>query len=135
MALVVWSDKLSVGIKSIDEQHSILFNSINELHAAMMKGQARTIIGGLLHTLLEYTHFHFAAEEAMMAKANYPQLPTHRIKHRELTKKVEDFVARFDRGDTTVSNQLLTFLSDWLANHIQGTDKEYGPLLNEQGVR
>ena len=135
MALVVWSDKLSVGVKSIDEQHTVLFNAVNDLHAAMMKGQSRAVIGDLLRTLLDYTRFHFDAEEEMMAKANYPQLATHRIKHRELTKKVEDFAARYERSDVTVSTHLSSFLSDWLCKHIQGTDKEYGPYMNERGVR
>ena len=135
MALVAWSDKLSVGVKSIDEQHTILFNTINDLHAAMMKGQSKAVVGDLLRTLLSYTRFHFDAEEAMMAKANYPSLPTHRIKHRELTKQVESFVARYEKGDITVSNHLLSFLSDWLTNHIQGADKEYVPFMNEHGVR
>lgn len=134
MALLVWTDKHSVGIDSIDKQHTILFNTINELHAAMTKGQSKAVIGDLLHTLVSYTRFHFDAEEQMMAKANYPLLATHRLKHRELTKKVEDFVARYERGDLTVSSHLLNFLSDWLTNHIQGTDKEYGPFLNQHGV-
>ena len=134
MALLTWSDKFSVGVDSIDKQHTILFNTINDLHSAMLKGQSKAVIGDLLHTLLAYTHFHFDSEEAMMEKAKYPSLPTHRLKHRELTKKVEDFIARYEKGDITVSHHLLAFLSDWLATHIQGTDKEYGPFMNEHGV-
>jgi hemerythrin len=135
MALITWTEKLSVGVKSIDDQHTILFETINELHAAMMRGQARTIVGTLLHTLADYTRHHFAAEEAMMAAAQYPGLAPHRIKHRELTKEVEGYVARYEQGDITLSMPLLNFLSSWLSNHIQNTDKEYGPWMNERGVR
>lgn len=135
MALITWTEKLSVGVKTIDDQHTILCETINDLHAAMMKGQARAIIGTLLHTLVDYTHHHFSAEEAMMEAAKYPELTQHRIKHRELTKQVEEFVARFERGDITVSGHLLNFLSDWLTTHIQNTDKEYGPWMIERGVR
>jgi hemerythrin-like metal-binding protein len=135
MALVTWSDKLSVGVKSIDEQHTVLFNTINELHAAMMKGQARSKVGELLCTLLVYTRNHFTAEEELMAAANYPGLPQHRILHRELTKKVEGYIERYKNGDITLSIDLASFLSDWLTTHIQGTDKTYGPYLNENGIR
>ena len=31
MALVTWSENLSVGVKLFDEQHSVLFNYINDL--------------------------------------------------------------------------------------------------------
>ena len=135
MSLVVWSDKLSVGIKSIDDQHSVLFDTINNLHAAMLKGQSRSVVGTLLHTLVGYTREHFTAEEAMMETAKYPALSAHRIKHEELTKQVEEYVTRHESGDITFSIQLSFFLSDWLSKHIQSTDQEYGPWLNKHGVR
>jgi len=71
----------------------------------------------------------------MMEAASYPALATHRIKHKELTKQVEEFVTRYESGDITLSIQLSDFLSDWLTKHIQSTDQEYGPWLNEHGVR
>jgi hemerythrin-like metal-binding protein len=135
MSLVVWSDKLSVGIKSIDDQHSVLFDTINNLHAAMLKGQSRSVVGSLLNALVDYTHVHFTAEEAMMEAAKYPALATHRIKHEELTKQVEEYVTRYESGDIILSIQLSFFLSDWLTKHIQSTDREYGPWLNKHGVR
>jgi len=62
-------------------------------------------------------------------------LPAHRIVHRELTKQVEEYVGRYEKGDITLGVHLLNFLSDWLTKHIQGEDKKYGPWLNEHGVR
>jgi hemerythrin len=61
-------------------------------------------------------------------------LATHSLKHRQLTKQVEDYVARFGKGDITLGVDLLNFLSDWLTTHIQGEDKKYGPWLNEHGA-
>ena len=135
MSLVVWTDKFSVGVKSIDDQHTGMFKIINDLHAAMLKGQSRSVVGTLLHKLVDYTREHFVAEEAMMKAAKYPSLDAHRIKHKELTKQVEEYVTRYESGDVTLSIQLSSFLSDWLTKHIQSTDREYGPWLNEHGVR
>ena len=134
MALVVWTDQFSVGVKSIDDQHVVLCETLNDLHAAMMKGQARTITGPLLQRLVSYTVDHFSEEEALMEAANYPGLAMHRVKHRELTKQVGEYVVRFEKGDITLSHHLLDFLSGWLTTHIQTTDKEYGPWLNDHGV-
>lgn len=134
MAFVTWSDKLSVGVKSIDDQHTVLFETLNELHAAMMKGQARTITGPLLRKLVGYTRDHFASEEEAMARTSYPDLVEHRTKHRDLTKEVEEYVTRFDKGDITLSVDLLNFLSDWLSVHIKVEDHKYGPWLREHGV-
>jgi hemerythrin len=134
MALVTWTDKLSVGVKSIDDQHTVLFNSINDLHAAMMKGQARAKVGELLCTLLAYTRNHFSAEEAMMENAKYPGLATHRIEHRKLTVQVEGYVNRYQQNDITLSLELADFLSGWLKNHIQTVDQSYSPWLIENGL-
>jgi hemerythrin len=134
MALVTWNEKLSVGVRSVDDQHTVLFNLINDLHAAMMKGQARAIVGGLLKDLLAYTRNHFTAEEELMDSKQYPALSDHKRLHRELTKQVEDYIVRYEKGDLTVTTHLADFLSNWLTNHIQKTDQAYGPWLNQHGV-
>ena len=135
MALMTWSDKYSVGVRALDEQHTGLFQTLNDLHAAMLKGQAQSLTGPLLRKLVDYTRRHFAAEEAMLVSTRYPGLAGHREKHRALTKQVEEYVARFEKGEITLNLTLMDFLRDWLTNHIQKTDKEYGPWLNEHGVR
>jgi hemerythrin len=134
MALVTWTDSLSVGVKSIDNQHTVLFSTINDLHAAMMKGQGRAKVGELLGRLLAYTRNHFSAEETLMEDAEYAELAIHRIEHRKLIKQVEWFVARSQQGDLTLSVDLADFLSNWLKNHIQSVDQSYRPWLNEHGV-
>jgi hemerythrin-like metal-binding protein len=108
---------------------------LNDLHAAMLKGQARNLTGPLLRELVEYTHTHFSTEERMLAAASYPGLVIHRLKHRELIKQVEEFAARFEKGEITLNLDLMNFLRDWLSNHIQKVDHEYGSWLNEHGVR
>jgi hemerythrin len=135
MALVVWTDALSVGVRSIDDQHTILFETINDLHAAMMKGRGRAIIGELLARLLVYTRQHFSAEEELMDTTQYPGLSQHKLLHRNLTKQVEDFIARYQKGEITLSQDVSAFLSDWLKTHIQSEDQSYGPWMNEHGVR
>ena len=43
MALLTWDGKYSVGVKPMDSQHTVLFGLLNDLHAAMMKGQAQSL--------------------------------------------------------------------------------------------
>ena len=134
MPLMTWSSKFSVGVIALDSQHTLLFGILNELHDAMMKGQAQAMTGPLLRKLADYTRTHFTAEEGMMATARYPGLNEHRVKHRGLMKQVEEYVGRFDRGEISLNIQLLNFLRDWLNNHILKEAHQYGPWLNEHGV-
>jgi hemerythrin-like metal-binding protein len=135
MALLTWGSKYSVGVQSMDSQHTVLFGILNDLHAAMIKGQAQQMTGFLLKKLADYTRIHFSSEESMMAAAQYPGLAQHRTKHRELIKQVGEFMARFERGESTLNVNLLNFLRDWLTTHIQQEDQQYGPWLTKNGVR
>jgi len=135
MALLTWSDNYSVGVAAIDSQHKALVDTLNQLHDGMMKGQAASVTGPLLMKLVDYTRNHFADEEKLMAQTKYPSLQQHHAHHVDLTKQVEDFVGRYDRGEITLNVKLLNFLRDWLTNHILKEDKEYGPWMNKNGVR
>jgi len=135
LVLLTWSSKYSVGVRALDDQHRRLVGILNALHAAMLKGQAQKIAGPLLDDLLIYTRDHFSTEERMMSEAGFPGLAEHRAKHQELGGQVGDYVIRYRKGDSTIYIQLLIFLRDWLANHIQKEDLEYGPCLNAHGMR
>lgn len=134
MALLTWNTRYSVGVRALDSQHTALFDILNDLHGAMMKGQAQQMTGPMLRKLVDYTRTHFQAEEGMLAAARYPGLEKHKVLHRDLMKQVEDYSTRFERGEITLNLHLLNFLRDWLTNHIQKVDREYGPWLNERGM-
>jgi len=136
MPLLTWdSNRYSVGVKSIDGQHSVLFGLINDLHEAMLKGQAQSQTGPLLRKLADYTQTHFTAEEEIMAGAKYPGLADHKLKHRDLIKQVQEFSSRFEKGEIALTPDLMNFLRDWLTNHIQKVDHAYAPWLNQHSVQ
>jgi hemerythrin-like metal-binding protein len=135
MALLAWNDNYSVGVNTIDQQHSGLFDIVNELHAAMMKGQAKNVLGALLDRLIKYTVLHFSYEERMMEAAKYPNLAAHRARHTDLTRQVKEFSARYKKGDANLNVELIRFLSDWLTRHILHEDKQYSSCLNQIGVK
>ncbi len=134
MALMTFGQDYSVGVETVDSQHKGLFDIVNELHGAMLKGQAQKLTGPLLNKLVSYTLTHFATEEEMMTATQYPGLEAHKAEHVNLVKQVAEYVERHERGEVTLNLHLLNFLRDWLANHILKVDKEFGPWLNEHGV-
>lgn len=134
MSLIPWNDSLSVGVQIIDNQHKVLVNTLNDLHAAMMEGKANQVTGPILRRLLAYTRDHFSLEEEMLADAGYAELETHKLEHRELARKVEGYMARFESGDIALNPHLMNFLRDWLRMHIQGADRAYIPTLLANGV-
>jgi hemerythrin len=135
MAPLTWNDTYSVGVRSLDDQHTVLFETLNDLHHAIMKGYAKRLTGQLLHDLVAYARDHFTAEESMLAIAQYPALAQHRIKHRDFNRQVTEYIERFERGELTLNVHLLNFLRNWLTNHIQKEDRQYSSWLNQHGIR
>ena len=43
--------------------------------------------------------------------------------------KLDEFEQQLENGTATVSMDLLSFLKDWLINHIAGTDPTYLPYI------
>ncbi|MFH0882648.1 MAG: bacteriohemerythrin [bacterium] len=134
MALLQWSDRYSVGIKTFDLQHQQLIKLLNDLHDAMMKGKGSEILGSILDSLVNYTKTHFCAEEEVMSNYAYEDFLNHKNEHTKLKDKVIEFQTKFRNGQAVLSVPLLQFLKDWLTHHILETDKNYGPFLKEQGV-
>jgi|SRR5579871_2372152 len=135
MALLTFDKTYEVGIPFVDEQHASLFEALNDLHAAMLKGQANSVVGSLVQDLLAYTRSHFAAEEAMLAKAKYPGLGEHQMKHKKLTAQVAEYAERYKRGEAALSVHLINFLRDWLTGHILREDRAYSSWLSQTGAR
>jgi hemerythrin len=133
MTLLIWGSEYSVGVESMDGQHMAMIAMMNDLYDAMLEGMALDITGPLLERLTHYTKEHFAAEEALMSSSRFPGLAEHCARHRQLVAQVEEQIARFDRGDPFLPIQLLHFLRDWIAIHIQQEDRQYGTWIAQRG--
>lgn len=135
MSMITWNDTLSVNVAEIDRQHQKLIAIINELNDAMKVGKGREILGEIVTNLVNYTDTHFKTEEAYFEKFGYPNTADHKKEHTAFVQKVADFKEGFEQKRLSVSVEVMTFLSDWLRNHIMGTDKQYSRFFNDNGLR
>jgi hemerythrin-like metal-binding protein len=127
--LIVWTNKYSVGCNYIDDQHKKLVQIINELNSAFLSSSERSIISKVLQELVDYTKYHFEAEEKLMEKYGYPNLENHKKIHKQFVDKVVEFSKRYELGDDVVGYDMLNYLKDWLLNHIMGTDTDYAKMI------
>jgi hemerythrin len=135
MAVMQWNANLSVGVAVIDNQHQRLLAQINELSEAMKQGKGKEVLGKILTNLISYTVTHFQAEEKYFDLFRYPETSIHKREHVAFVKKVSDFKEGFEKGKLSVTIELMDFLSDWLKDHIQGTDKKYTQFFNAKGLK
>jgi len=138
--LLMWTEKLSVGVKVLDEDHKKMIHMVNELHGAIQAADAmgqmdRQEIEIALHRLQNYTHYHFAREEALLSKTGYANLEDHKQKHQALLDALMEMSARFiGSTDPVAATELMQFMYDWLTHHVNVTDKRYTEHLNEFGI-
>jgi hemerythrin-like metal-binding protein len=129
MALLEWSDELSVGIDIIDKQHMILVRAINLLAMAIEKKSERELLAAIFETLADYTVTHFSYEEELFDHFGYPETKHHKETHKALLDKVVALKKKFDAGENNLGPEVLKFLVEWLTKHIMGTDKRYSGFL------
>ena len=133
-----WSEKLSIGIATIDNQHRELFKRINSLVAAIKQSRCREEIDATIRFLDDYARVHFADEERHMREASYAgyeeQCEDHcrylaalaELKQQAALPRVPG--SSYDLSATT--NQVVV---DWIVDHILKMDMRFGAFLQTRG--
>ncbi|MDO9308959.1 MAG: bacteriohemerythrin [Deltaproteobacteria bacterium] len=132
--LINWSRSYSVGVNQMDSEHQRLIDIINNLYTAMRSGRSKDAIGSILDELVEYTKTHFAHEERLMKESGYTGFDEQKRAHEALISQVIEIQGKY-RSGTALGQEVMSFLKNWLVNHIQGLDKRYGPVMNKKGIK
>ena len=127
---------MSVGIELVDEQHKMLIQHLNNLIRAVEQHQGPEKISETLGFLIDYTDFHFSAEERHMAANEYHNLDAHKSLHNEFKTTLGNLEADYlEEGPThELASSIDTLLINWLIKHIQSVDVEFGAFLKDKGI-
>ncbi len=132
--LINWNKSYSVGVSQMDKEHQRLIDIINNLYASMRAGRGKDAIGTILDELIDYTKTHFAHEERLMQESGYAGFDEQKRSHEALIAQVVEIQKKY-RAGTALGQEVMNFLKNWLVNHIQGLDKQYGPVMNKKGIK
>lgn len=133
--LIEWGPRYHIGLKSIDDQHKILVDLMNELYDAFGSNKNKKVIRKVLQELLDYTVYHFGNEEDLFQKHGYKESENHEGQHEKFIERIRNFKDEFEKGNAVLSFDLIDFLKNWLLNHILKIDAKYVPFLKEKGVK
>lgn len=119
-----WKDEYAVGHSLIDSHHRELFERFNALISACRTRKGRDEIGRLYEFLDEYVHYHFSAEEDLMAAAIYPDMIRHQHQHQEFIKRLRQWQSQFKESGASFDLLVETneALFAWLIQHIRQVD-------------
>lgn len=121
-----WQPSYSVGNADLDEQHRRLLALCRETiecladESALAKSRCYQSLSELASFAVE----HNKCEEALLKACAYPLLEYHQNEHQNSMQQIHDFLMTAYRGQIN-KPQLVAFLSEWVADHIVGADKQF----------
>ncbi|EAT16532.1 bacteriohemerythrin [Desulfuromonas acetoxidans] len=132
MTFVTWNDDFLLHVDQFDEHHKHLVDLLNETYEKFVNKTVDLSLEKLFDELIDYATYHFSAEEYWMQAKQYPGYEEHKKEHAYFTKRVVEMHRDFVAGNTSLGLEVLTFIKNWVANHILNSDAEYGRFINKR---
>lgn len=117
-----WSDALSMSNAEIDAQHQYFIALTNELNDAIIGRHEKNEIERIINLMLEDALTHFAHEEQLFIKMNYPRTEEHKRHHAELIKALQQVLKKIRPS---------VFSQDWVELVLATKSKLIEHVLNE----
>lgn len=138
--MFLWKESYSVNISDIDNQHKELFKIANRLSDCLKEYDVITDqydeVKQIFNELTNYTIYHFQFEEELMINNGYENIAVHKAQHDTFINKIKSLEFNEDIYIKQKRSMLeaLSFLLDWISNHILITDMKYKSFLNGKGI-
>jgi diguanylate cyclase (GGDEF)-like protein/hemerythrin-like metal-binding protein/PAS domain S-box-containing protein len=120
-----WNKNFEVGVALIDEQHQKLVELLNVLAGHLAYQSDMPTLNNVFNELAEYAIYHFQAEETIW-HSYFPDdiwETRHKDDHRRFLATVNRIMgSKTQRPLDQVIEEILTFLTQWLAFHILDND-------------
>jgi len=126
------NDKYNENISIVDEVHSKFIDIIDKAIVAKQHNNSVEKVKDVLKKMATYALSHFSTEEAYMI--DYPESQHHREEHHLFAIKTDSYLNRVINGDYQIAGEILEYLKQWLARHIQVTDKKYIDCFSKSGL-
>ncbi|MEI7740918.1 MAG: bacteriohemerythrin [bacterium] len=124
----VWSQKYSVRVDLIDEQHHHFFDLANKVFDELEGETAsKKSVLALISELEDYAFYHLRTEEELFEKCKYPEVAAHVEVHNKFRHDVKEYMARVRAEDDPriLVGEIAAFAGSWLFHHILKVDSKY----------
>ncbi|PIE91538.1 MAG: hypothetical protein CR997_00465 [Acidobacteria bacterium] len=133
MNSIKWNDQYITGHTTIDFQHKILAGIINDLIEAKRNEAADELwVDVVVDELMSYTQYHIATETELMKSYHYPGITDHSSKYADFVLELKKLSGKHTAEKTKLTDDHLTFLKNWLVDHIAVEGKNLCRFLQEK---
>lgn len=131
---IAWSNSLSVGVAEMDEEHRQFIARVNELNQAILESEDKATVTRAMEMMLAEAAHHFAHEEALLARWQYPGAAAHSAGHAQLMLQFERTMLEFAQADISFVWALKGLrIKQLLVEHLLHEDMKYRDFLRKQG--
>ncbi len=123
--------ELETGNRIIDGEHRELFRAVNDFLDAC-NSQGKLSLEPSVRFLLQYASKHFAHEEALLEKSDYPDIAAHKAFHEQYKRDLKESVMKIPVTGPTLTD--LVNVNEQIAvlvEHIKTADKKMSRFLKE----
>ena len=132
--IVQWTAAFEIGVPEVDAQHRRLIEALGDFLEALRTGGTRERVSELLVFLASYVFEHFDCEEELMRKVGYPGLAAHQREHEGYRRRVRALIAHVRSAEAVLTLPLAAFVSEWIQDHILGSDRQIAAWLRRSAA-
>ena len=142
MEPIEWNnEKMSIGIKLIDDEHKVLLGIINQLSTSITEQSQKNDILIIINKLMDYASHHFKTEERLFEKFDYIEADIHLKEHSAFSEKFIEIKHKFEidslylrRNSIEIAEDIFTYIIVWFLKHVNGSDRKYVKLFQDHGI-
>jgi hemerythrin len=129
---IEWQLRYETSIPEIDEDHRRLVGLINDLDDVIEGDGDLQRIGMVIDALVDYTHYHFTREEALLTKIGYAEAGDHGLAHDQFGHFMGELVGTcILQPSRETAARVRDYLQEWLVDHILVEDMKFVSLARE----
>lgn len=121
-----WSKAFETGLDFVDQQHRYLVSIVNELGTLLLNDTAidQATLENYHRSLVDYSRFHFAEEMTNMRRwdLDLRHMRVHAGEHQRFLEELQQVNSGAPLSAERIQ-EVLIFLTNWLAYHILGIDQ------------
>lgn len=130
---IAWGDFLSVGVAEMDDEHRQFIARVNELNKAVVGIEDKATVAHAMDLMMREAARHFAHEEELLARCNYPEAAAHAARHAEISAQFRRVMKEFAEADLSFVWAIKGLrLKQLLVGHLLDEDMKYRDYLPAQ---
>lgn len=133
MPLFKWNDEYSVNVADLDNHHKSLIGIINRIYDNCLQIDISDCVGPEIIQLINYSEYHFNAEESYMRRIDYFDREEHIEQHAMFIFKIRELQQAYNDNELELTKSLIVFLGKWLLHHVLQEDRKYA--LHAMGIK